>query len=386
MTRTAMKSLTTLALSLFSAASLAAPLDIEEQRLPSATESLGSSVTQRYQSQVATLLGHYQADRNELSVTRQMAEDGQALWRAAVEDVQAGQLDDRSLYWARLAARAAIKQHNPDFRMAEWQRTVLLNTLENASRGMSDIRFDDDAQFRILLTGFDPFLLDRDIAQSNPSGIVALALDGERWQVNGRKVQVETAMIPVRFEDFDNGMIEALLTPYLRDNRVNMVVTVSMGREQFDLERFPGRNRSATAPDNRNVLTGANKKQPLPPSLNGGPLNGPEFVEFSLPVSAMQTAPGAFDINDNRNITTLNGPLAARSLAQLNQDVSVEGSGGGYLSNEISYRSILLRDLLGSRVAVGHIHTPKITGHDAETSAAILTQVRAMLNQAAQAQ
>ncbi len=378
-----MKPLTALALTLFSATSLAAALDVEEQRLPVAETTLGSEVTHRYQNQVSALTARYRADGNELTVTNKVAEDGQALWRAAVADVQAGHLDDRSLYWARLNARKALKQNEPAFRMAEWQRTVLLNTLEKASRGMSDIRFDDDSQIRILLTGFDPFLLDRDIAQSNPSGVVALALDGKRWTVNGRKVQVETAMIPVRFEDFDNGVVEALLTPYLRDNRIDLVTTVSMGREQFDLERFPGRNRSATAPDNRNVLTGANARQPLPPRLNGAPLNGPEFVEFSLPVAAMQQAPGAFSIVDNHTVKTLRGEQQATSLAALADEVSVEGSGGGYLSNEISYRSILLRDLLGSRVPVGHIHTPRVRGHDAKTTEAILTQIEAMLTQAA---
>ncbi|MBY6187574.1 hypothetical protein KUV89_13175 [Marinobacter hydrocarbonoclasticus] len=379
-----MKPTNALAVALLSASAVAAPLDIEEQRLDNAHDALGAPVTQRYQAPVNTLVARYRADGNELTVTKKVAEDGKALWRAAVADVRDGHLDDRSLYWARLAARQALKQQDPAFRIADWQRNILLSTLENASRGMSDIDFDDDAQVRILLTGFDPFLLDRDITQSNPSGVVALALDGERWQVAGRKVQVEAAMIPVRFEDFDNGMIEALLTPYLRDNRVSMVVTVSMGREQFDLERFPGRNRSATAPDNRNVLTGADKQRPLPPHLNGAPLNGPEFVEFSLPVRAMQQAPGAFDIVDNHKVATLKGPLTPQRLSQLDNQVSVEGSGGGYLSNEISYRSILLKQLLGSRVPVGHIHTPKITGHDAKTTEAILAQVRAMLNQAAQ--
>ncbi|MBY5922984.1 hypothetical protein [Ferrimonas balearica] len=379
-----MKPLTALALTLFSATSLAAALDVEEQRLPVAEATLGNEVTQRYQNQVSALTLRYQTDGNELTVTNKVAEDGQALWRAAVADVQAGHLDDRSLYWARLSARKALKQNEPAFRMAEWQRTILLSTLEKASRGMSDIQFDDDSEIRILLTGFDPFLLDRDIAQSNPSGVVALALDGRRWTVNGRKVQVETAMIPVRFEDFDKGIVEALLTPYLRENKISLVATVSMGREQFDLERFPGRNRSATAPDNRNVLTGANAQNPLPPKLNGAPLNGPEFVEFSLPVASMQQAPGAFSIVDNHTVKTLNGVRDAANLASLTDQVSVEGSGGGYLSNEISYRSILLKELLGSRVPVGHIHTPKVSGHDAKTTEAILTQVQAMLNQAAQ--
>ncbi|MBY5993611.1 hypothetical protein [Ferrimonas balearica] len=378
-----MKPLATLAaLVLASAPALSAafPTDVEEQRLPQAQAELGTEVTQRYQAQVEALLARYEADRDELTVTRKVAEDGNALWRAAVADVQSGHLDDRSLYWGRLAARAELKQRDPAFPIADWQRGILLDTLEKASRGMSDIQFDEASQLRVLLTGFDPFLLDRDITQSNPSGLAALALDGKRWQVNGRQAQIETVMIPVRFEDFDQGLVEALLTPYLRDNKVDLVVTVSMGRDHFDLERYPGRNRSASAPDNLNVLTGASKQQPLPPKLDGHTLNGPEFVEFSLPVAAMQKAEGPWQVLDNRTVTTTAGTQEAKHLYGLQSSVSVEGSGGGYLSNEISYRSILLKELLESRVPLGHIHTPRITGHDPKQEAAIVEQLEAMLD------
>jgi pyrrolidone-carboxylate peptidase len=61
----------------------------------------------------------------------------------------------------------------------------------------------------------------------------------------------------------------------------------------------------------------------------------------------------------------------------------VEGSGGGYLSNEISYRAILLQNQLGSRIPTGHIHTPSIAGFEADTEAAIVEQVKAMLTAAA---
>ncbi len=55
---------------------------------------------------------------------------------------------------------------------------------------------------RILLTGFDPFTLDRDIRISNPSGATALALDGTVIETADGPARVETAVFPVRWQDF----------------------------------------------------------------------------------------------------------------------------------------------------------------------------------------
>ena len=163
-----------------------------------------------------------------------------------------------------------------------------------------------------------------------------------------------------------------------------MVITVSMGRENFDLERFPARNRSAAAPDNLNILTGANHDAPKPPLFNGGTLNGAEFVEFSLPADAMKAVKGRWQVKDNHQVKTLSkGQFDATSLSNLQDETSVEGSGGGYLSNEISYRSILMRDQFNLRIPVGHIHTPKVKGHDSQDEADIADQVKKMVIAAA---
>jgi len=78
-----------------------------------------------------------------------------------------------------------------------------------------------------------------------------------------------------------------------------------MGRSDFDLEHFPGLRRSATAPDNINVYTGANKTNPLVPSLLAVPLIGDEFVRFSLPYKAMMKAKGNYKINYNRGVMVI---------------------------------------------------------------------------------
>ncbi|USD38048.1 hypothetical protein [Ferrimonas sp. SCSIO 43195] len=360
----------------------ALPLDVEEQRVADVAQQLPQLLTPLATSLDTGVVQH-RSSRNEASLSQAAADSGQRLWRQAVTLVQSGHMDDRPLYWSRLQLRRDLKQQAPAFRASDAQTQAAIDGFERSSRGFGDIHFDDDAEVKILVTGFDPFFLDRHLNQSNPSGLAALALDGRTLTLNGRKAQIQTAMIPVRFEDFDQGMIESLLTPYLRHPHVDMVATVSMGRDDFDLERFPGRNRSAAAPGNRNVLTGATKEAPLPPRLLDQPLNGPEFVEFSLPVSAMQKADGPWAINDNRHIATLEkGQWQPDSLAQLDGQTSVSGSGGGYLSNEISYRAVLLANQLGSPTRVGHIHTPRIAQYDRETETAIVRQIEAMLTQA----
>lgn len=369
-----------------SSATAMASIDIEEARISPATEAM-PEVVGRYQAFVDNLANQYKGQTDELLMTQMVARQGERLWQQAVRDVQSGGQDDRPLYWGRLAMKTLLKQQDPAFNIVPWQRQINLTAIEKSSRGFSNITFSDDTEIKILLTGFDPFFLDRNIDQSNPSGLAALALDGYQFTVNGKNAQIQTVMIPVRFADFDQGIIESLLTPYYRENSLDMIFTVSMGRDDFDLERFPGRNRSAAAPDNLNVLTGANKENPIAPMFNGKTLNGPEFVEFSLPVKAMQSTPAAvskWQVNDNHGVTTVaKGEFKATSLTELQSSTSVEGSGGGYLSNEISYRAILLQQQFNSSIAVGHIHTPRVKGYDAETETNIVNQVKAMVESAA---
>ncbi|MCL1116647.1 hypothetical protein L2689_05215 [Shewanella aestuarii] len=357
--------------------------DVEELRLPLASKTM-PQVVERYQGISQGLSNKLLSESNELTITQMVANEGQRLWQQAVRDVQSGNTDDRTLYWSRLIMRSSLKTQAAGFNIASWQREILVSAIEKSSRGFSDIDFKADSRIKILLTGFDPFFLDNDIGQSNPSGVTALALDGYTFNVNGKKAQIETVMIPVRFADFDNGIIESLLTPIYRDNNVDMIFTVSMGREQFDIERFPSRNRTAAAPDNLNVLTGASKTNPIAPFLNNKALNGPEFVEFSLPVAAMQQVKGKWQVNDNHLVSTVaGGQFNAKSINELQNVTSVEGSGGGYLSNEISYRSILLMQQFNRNLPVGHIHTPKVKGHDAEVEYAIVEQIKAMVAAAA---
>jgi len=351
----------------------APPVDQAPGRLPAAEAAIPSVAGARAESQAIA-----DAILGAPDPVRAARQAGQGLWEGA-RTYAAASFDDRPLYWLRLATQEHLKAG------CRAHCAALLEAFDRASRGDGDIAFSSGAGIlRILLTGFDPFSLDRHIDQSNPSGVAALRLDGARWTVGGMAVEIETLLFPVRFDAFDAGTVEARLSPLLQRGDLALAATISMGRDQFDLERFPGRRRSSEAPDNAGVRTGASAAQPLVPRLGDEPLEGREFLEFSLPVAALQGGAGPYEIRDNRRVATLErGTLDAESLKDLAGLTAVRGGGGGYLSNEISYRSLNLAQALGATVPLGHIHTPRLDGFDPAVLEAISTQLEAMLESAA---
>ena len=149
-----------------------------------------------------------------------------ALWNDAKKSfITLGDYDDRPLYWSRLKMSKILRSSEGFAKLFPNQQQKLLWTLELLSRGQSDVKFDKKADKKILITGFDPFFLDRNIDQSNPSGVVALSLDDIVLSVEGKTAEVEVLIVPVRFADFDQGMIEELLTPYIAEKNVDMVIT-----------------------------------------------------------------------------------------------------------------------------------------------------------------
>lgn len=362
-------------------AALSNPLTVEEQRINKAQSAM-PNVLKAFTPQISSFEQQFKELNNFKSAKTLVQRFSFELWENAKQRIiNTNNYDDRALYWARLLSSKVIRTTSPKFSITQAQLNTLLTLLEEGSRGRTDLTFSSGSTKKILLTGFDPFLLDRNINQSNPSGVAALLLDGQVINYNGISAEINTVMVPVRYEDFDQGIIESLLAPYYALNNVDMVVTVSMGRTQFDLEHFPGKRRSVTAPDNANIVYGGTQTSPVIPKLNGRPLPGNEFVKFSLPVNYMQQAKGPYKVIDNREVTTLEKTYKAPSYGELKNSIAVNGGGGGYLSNEISYRSIRLRDALNSSIPTGHIHTPRIQQFEPETEAKIVNQIKAMLEQ-----
>ncbi|MEU6986165.1 pyroglutamyl peptidase [Streptomyces sp. NPDC046324] len=294
---------------------------------------------------------------------RAVVRHGERLWRDAVDRAQGrlvrGDLsrdDDRPLYWARLTMTRELRSWSPEFTLSPEGRARLLDRLERSSRGQDSIRFPlGKGVKRILMTGFDPFTLDRDARISNPSGATALALDGT-WirTADGSPARIETAVFPVRWQDFADGTVERTLRGQLP--QVDLFTTVSQGRVgRFDIERFNGAWRGGF-PDNENL----SRTETVPVA---DPATQPQWTATTLPYASIVAADtGRFPVRDNTAVTEIpaggTGPVV-RADGPTPGSTARAGGGGDYLSNEIAYRATLLRDRLGLReLPGGHVHTP----------------------------
>jgi pyrrolidone-carboxylate peptidase len=381
------------------AAEAAPAATVEELRLDKAVpqEILRRSGFDSVAPEFARALGsaHTYAQARQIVVRK-----GSALWKRAVDRAQGrgpagGDLsrdDDRPLYWARLGMTREVRTWEPGFGLDDGQRAALLDELERTSRGQTAIRYPAGKGVkRILVTGFDPFTLDRDIRISNPSGATALALDGTVIETAEGPARVETAVFPVRWQDFAEGTVERTLRPYLK--KVDLFTTVSQGRVgRFDVERTNGAWRGGF-PDNENI--GRTETVPVT-----DPASQPQWTTTTLPYKDIVAAStGRFPVYDNTSVTEI---PASGTEAVVRPDGPTEGStaraggGGNYLSNEIAYRATLLRDRLGLHDVLpgGHVHTPVLqfgTGNTTEVTDPdfvknrldIIAQVRSILTVAA---
>ncbi|WUI99419.1 pyroglutamyl peptidase [Streptomyces sp. NBC_00391] len=346
-----------------SASSAAAPT-VEEQRLDRAVpqeilrRSGFDAVAPEFERALDGARSYAQAER---IVVRQ----GARLWTRAVDRAQGrgpagGDLsrdDDRPLYWARLGMTREVRGWEPEFRLSDRQRDALLGKLERSSRGQDSLRYPRGGKGvkRILVTGFDPFTLDRDVRISNPSGATALALDGTVIRTADGPARVETAVFPVRWQDFADGTVERTLRRQLP--RVDLFTTVSQGRVgRFDVERTNGAWRGGFADNDTIGRTGT-----IPVA---DPATQPQWTTTTLPYADIVAAnTGRFPVYDNTSVTEI---PAGGTAAVVRPDGPTPGStaraggGGDYLSNEIAYRATLLRDRLGlgSSLPGGHVHTP----------------------------
>lgn len=344
------------------AATGAAPT-VEERRLDGAApqEILRRSGFDGVAPEFARALDHA---HSYAQARRAVVREGGELWRRAVDRAQGrgpagGDLsrdDDRPLYWARLGMTRELRAWEPGFGIDDGQRVRLLGELERSSRGQTAIRYPHGKRVkRILVTGFDPFTLDRDIRISNPSGAVALALDGTVIETADGPARIETAMFPVRWRDFTEGTVERALRPHLP--RVDLFTTVSQGRVgRFDVERTNGAWRGGFG-DNENI----GRTETVPVS---DPASQPQWTATTLPYAAIVASEtGRFPVYDNTSVTEIPAggtEAVVRPQGPTPGSTARAGGGGDYLSNEIAYRATLLRDRLGLRGSLpgGHVHTP----------------------------
>jgi transcriptional regulator with XRE-family HTH domain len=336
-----------------------------------------------------------------------LAGQGATLWGDAVAEVQAHPTspDDRPLYWTRLRCIAALRAYFKINFPGGLPQSVV-NQFEFPSRGLEtdgSISFGalPPAARKAIFTGFDPFSLPSRIRQSNPSGLAALAFNNKDFGGTNTQARVRTAVIPVRYDDFDRNVIEGIARSTTLDS-VEMFMTCSdnSGREFYDVERWAARTRLTGIPDN-------NRDIKTDPNPRGAAAAGPEFLESTLPyelviVTDTDALPGPsgntpFVADQSYSIRGGKPNTAGQDRPEpkpgdpdktawftklpekpISTGISESGSGGNYLSNEIFYRVALAR---GARtVATGHLHVPSTGTDPAATGRALTTGVTQALN------
>ncbi|MET9698470.1 pyroglutamyl peptidase [Streptomyces sp. NPDC006529] len=301
---------------------------------------------------------------------------GEALWRAAVNraqglrpggDLAAG--DDRPLYWTRLRMTVQLADWTPAFPV---DRQALRTRFEDASRGLTANDFRGTAGVRrLFVSGFDPFGLDAEPRRANPSGSAVLQLNGRRVTLaDGTPAEIRAVVLPVRYADFDAGIVERAYGPRLAPGprAADMITSISQGYPGiFTLEAWAGRARSADPyPDNADALSGGTYEHPVTaPGL--GP--GAQFLRTSLPTDTMTAVQSPYPVRLNTQVSEI--PAGQEETVDREDGPSpgsraVAGGGGGYLSNEVAYRSNRLRLELNPRLPGGHLHTPVLTGLPAD--------------------
>ncbi|MFD9355801.1 pyroglutamyl peptidase [Streptomyces sp. NPDC060031] len=316
------------------------------------------------------------ATRNAPEAARLLDAWGEGLWQAAVNRAQGrrpgGDLasgDDRPLYWARLAMTVQLARWQPEFPI---DRPALRSRFEDASRGLTSNEFRTAPGVRrVFISGFDPFGLDAELRRANPSGSAALQLNGRRVTLaDGTIAEIRAVVLPVRYADFDAGIVERAYGPRLAagPRAADTITSISQGYPGlFTLEAWAGRARSADPyPDNANALSGGTYDRPVTaPGL--GP--GAEFLRTSLPTDAMTAVQTPYPVRLNTAVTEI--PAGEQDPVDREDGPTpgsraVAGGGGGYLSNEVAYRSNRLRLEVRPQVPGGHLHTPVLTGLPAD--------------------
>ena len=294
-------------------------------------------------------------------------ENAKVLWETAVKQVQGGNLDDRPLYWARNKMQTWLKR-NPIFKDqidikkslvkkgTELDNTIIL--FEELSRNYTGIDFSKAGnKKKILITGFDPFFLNSfdhkykngfNVLQPNPSSCVALSLESK----NIENAFIQTLIVPVRYTDFDDsqennkgqgkGIIEKYIEKFI--DEVDMVVTISQYLKGQNVIDMFSTIRRGGFNDNQD-FTREDQSKAL--------ISNDEWIKTTLPV-AFSNIPL---VKMNWRFNDENHP--ENTLPPENQKLT-EGSGGGYLSNEIFYRVAKLRKDKRPNLPTGHFHIEKL--------------------------
>ncbi len=285
-------------------------------------------------------------------------------------------------------------------KLAEAQKTKDASEIQAAQTAVDDAKktyFTDTVQLKkdvddteatlkrsqrplkILISGFDPFFMNQfdhvnqrikdnsNVLQSNPSGVVALDLDG-REILNGA---IQTLIVPVRYQDFDNsqvqdsgqgiGVIEKYFGPKIKE--VDMIITLSQaGPNDYNIDVFATATRRGLN-DNQNFVRVDGSKSIRSPLKETYVTKLPQAL-VALPSVAVYRGEYFETKQDYINyFSTITGNNRYQKKADVNnypKNPIYSGPGGNYLSNEIFYRVARLRETNNPLLPTGHFHISKL--------------------------
>lgn len=359
-------------------------------------------------------------------IKKRVEKDAQQLWELAVQQVQNGNIDDRSLYWARNKMQVYLKRH-PVFKEDIDFETSLINKntplariitlFEKLSRNYGGVDFSKAGnKKKVLVTGFDPFQLDLNNKQSNPSGLVALALH------NNDKLgaYIQTMIFPVRYTDFDKstkydegqdtGVIEKYIGDVISD--VDAIITVSQSfPDAYNIDVFATATRGGFE-DNMNYKRKKVKAlsndcpetivTTLPKTFEYGKTkyygkyfeteeakdgyetyhykdstqNNKQIIDLKIKDFEQKDKSGYYnskplEYQKDKELYDKFKVYKKHSNSQKDCDITnfpkgniFSGPGSNYLSNEIFYRVAKLRKDHSKKLPTGHFHISKIQGED----------------------
>lgn len=314
----------------------------------------------------------FRSGDDQFSLDQLLIQNAETLIPTIIKECSHGEVvDDRPIYWGRLLTQYLFNWCNRGL-VPRAARTDLCSIHEITSRHYANkaARTTPIDEPRVILTAFDPFLLNTNVEQSNPSASIVLTL-AEIYQDS---VPIDVFVFPVRYRDFNKGIVERVLKPRFENDPL-LVLTLSMGRADFELERFVGRRRSSRALDNLDYSPVREGR--IPPCL----AKSPEFLEFTLPTEIFTDTQGPWKTLDNRTVATKDrGEFESQSLKELEGEICVRGSGGGFLSNEIAYRTRLLQLQMNKSFPLGHVHVPRISEFRSSEMSKMIRQTAQILD------
>lgn len=343
---------------------------------------------------------------------------GERLWQLATAVHDFGDvLHFRPLMDIRDAIRAAGS--TPLF-------MAILDAFTWAARGATSINFATPLRrgantVRVLVTGFDPFVSSGAVppGEVNPSGAIALELDGAQIDAGGNVVAVvESVVLPVNFGEFATGRVEQIFRLALARG-AQAILTVSLDAgiavggavqlEQFVVGVHEGNGtpfeRIASEPsipdDEQRILEppAAIERIARDVGSSRAQVRAPIVLQFASDTVASAAAADANGSVDPGNATRVN----ITSASVIEQIIStmhrtsgtgitfelgghpytatvIEGPGGSFLSNEVSFRALRLLGRLGRRQTVPsfHTHVPPVSSGTLPESATTRADRRTM--------